>query len=108
MDITKLPKWAQNHIATLERQRDTAVSLLKDFVDTQTPTNIWTWDFSSHSVPVKGFVQSDRVNMRVGQAEFEVRARADCLEVRAVTSLSSALLIRPCCGNVIEIIGGDR
>lgn len=34
--IHKLPKWAQDHIQTLQRQRDTAVKALKDWTDTQT------------------------------------------------------------------------
>ena len=34
--IAKLPKWAQDHIADLQRQRDTAVKALRDWTDTQT------------------------------------------------------------------------
>lgn len=39
MDITKLPKWAQNHIRDLERQRDAAVRALEQFCDEQTPAS---------------------------------------------------------------------
>ena len=36
LPIHKLPKWAQDHIHTLQHQRDTAVKALKDWTDTQT------------------------------------------------------------------------
>lgn len=39
-DITKLPKWAQKRIRTLERQLDAAVDTLKQFTDTQTPSHV--------------------------------------------------------------------
>lgn len=40
-DTTKLPKWAQEHIADLQRERDTAVKALRDWSDTQTPGPIY-------------------------------------------------------------------
>lgn len=36
-DISKLPKWAQEHIQKLTEQRETAVRLLAEFTDNQTP-----------------------------------------------------------------------
>ena len=44
MNIEKLPKWAQEHIDTLERQRDAAVGQLRKFTDEQTPARIWIED----------------------------------------------------------------
>lgn len=37
--IAKLPKWAQEHIADLQRQRDAAIEALENIVDTQTPSH---------------------------------------------------------------------
>ncbi len=36
MNIEKLPKWAQMHIKTIQRQRDTAINALNEHNDTQT------------------------------------------------------------------------
>ena len=36
--IEKLPKWAQEHIATLERQRSTAIESLNEYRDQQSPS----------------------------------------------------------------------
>lgn len=38
MDLSKLPKWAQEHIADLKRQRDHAIRDLDEHEDNQTPT----------------------------------------------------------------------
>lgn len=43
-EISKLPKWAQAHIAELQRQRDTAVDALKQFLDNQSPSRIFFED----------------------------------------------------------------
>lgn len=40
--LAKLPKWAQDHIKTLQRERDTAVRALNEWRDTQTPSSIYT------------------------------------------------------------------
>ena len=36
--IAKLPKWAQDHIENLSRERDSAVDTLNKFCDNQTPS----------------------------------------------------------------------
>lgn len=43
-EISKLPKWAQAHIANLQRQRDTAVDALKQYLDNQSPSRIFFED----------------------------------------------------------------
>lgn len=40
-DISKLPKWAQNHVKNLQRERDTAVKALGEYVDNQTESDIY-------------------------------------------------------------------
>lgn len=37
-DTAKLPKWAQEHIRDLERERETAIGALNEHLDNQTPT----------------------------------------------------------------------
>lgn len=44
MDIKKLPKWAQEHIADLQRQRDIVVRTLEQYHDDQTESPFFTDD----------------------------------------------------------------
>lgn len=39
--IDKLPEWARQHIESLRRQRDDAVSVLNAFTDQQTQSEVW-------------------------------------------------------------------
>jgi len=43
-DITKLPKWAQEHIEKLQRELDAAADRLQQLEDEQTESPIWTDD----------------------------------------------------------------
>ena len=45
--IAKLPKWAQEHITNLARERETAIRALNDHVDSQTPSQIYWEDYLS-------------------------------------------------------------
>ena len=38
MKIEKLPKWAQEYIRNIEREREVAVNALNEYVDNQTPS----------------------------------------------------------------------
>lgn len=44
MNIEKLPKWAQEYIERLQRQRDEAVDELKNYLDDQTPCPFYHTD----------------------------------------------------------------
>ena len=43
-DISRLPKWAQQRIKDLERERETAVRALNEYVDHRTPSPFYTAD----------------------------------------------------------------
>lgn len=102
--IASLPKWARQHILTLEHQRDHSVRLLEKFMDRATPTQVWTTDYGPTHAPVKSFIQSNAVVMRTeGGHEFDVRLWPDCIAVRAITSLGSGLFVKPVAGNAVEI-----
>lgn len=45
--IVKLPKWAQDHIKELERERDAAIRALNEYVDGQTESPIFYDDLVS-------------------------------------------------------------
>ena len=42
--IEKLPKWAQEKVRNLERERDVAVRKLREWEDSQTPSPFQFWD----------------------------------------------------------------
>lgn len=42
--IAKLPKWAQDYIKTVCRERDMAIRTLNEFQDTQTKSDFWIED----------------------------------------------------------------
>jgi len=46
-DVTKLPKWAQEYIRKVERERDTAVRALNEYVDNQTPAPFYIDELES-------------------------------------------------------------
>lgn len=46
-DVSKLPKWAQERILTLERERDLAIRALNAFQDEQTPSMFYHDDWVS-------------------------------------------------------------
>jgi hypothetical protein len=64
MDITKLPKWAQEHIANLERQRNIAATALQDFFDKQTPSDF----FVENWITTKGerhYIQTNKITVKM-------------------------------------------
>lgn len=46
-DISKLPKWAQQLIKELSRERDTAINQLNDYIDDQTESEIFIDEYVS-------------------------------------------------------------
>ena len=61
--IAKLPKWAQAHIADLERGQDDAIDRLERFQDTDTPTHISYTEFVARGTDRKKYVQADRLDI---------------------------------------------
>jgi len=46
-DLSKLPRWARDRITTLERQRETAIQALNEYLDDQTPSRFYMDDILS-------------------------------------------------------------
>lgn len=44
--LSKLPKWAQDHIRDIARQRETAVNVLNEFVNDDTPSPFFFEDYA--------------------------------------------------------------
>ena len=73
----KLPKWAQEHIESLQRERDTAVKTLKDFEDSQTPSPIYFDELVSDGESIgpthrKRYVQSHDINIEIHGVHLRV------------------------------------
>lgn len=45
-DVARLPKWAQEHIRNLEREREAAVNALNLVIDDQTPAAMYVEDWA--------------------------------------------------------------
>jgi len=50
----KLPKWAQSHIRTIERERDTAIRALNQYIDNQTPSPFYSDEYVSTGEAQRG------------------------------------------------------
>lgn len=70
--INKLPKWAQEYIGAIERERDSAKDAVARMSDTQTPSPIFVQEWVSCSNRVKHFIQGDRVIVEHAGVHLEV------------------------------------
>lgn len=110
MDINKLPKWAQEKIRDLERERDAAVVALNEFQDKQTPSRIWTEDIvctgeESGPTAKRNYFQTRSLEIQVGdhkRSTIHLLLRPDekCLDI---SSGWCTLHFKPVAGNVIRI-----
>ena len=82
MKIEKLPKWAQEHIVTIERQRDKAIRQLNKFCDDQTESAIFVEDApctgeDGKRGPIfkKHYIQSDKVAIEHAGVGLEIICR---------------------------------
>jgi len=104
-DITKLPRWAQERIRILERERAEAIGALNRFMNSQTVTPIFYEDFvntgeKNGPISQRRYMQTNRVTFRLGKEEIEVTLRNGGLEVSAGWN---ELHIVPQASNVIKI-----
>ena len=77
--VSKLPKWAQDQIADLSRERDTAIRALNAFVDDQTPsafsyrTRLSTGESQGPALKTR-YIQTHGVDLCWGGMEVLMRA----------------------------------
>lgn len=80
-DTSKLPKWAQDHIETLQRQRDTAVDALRKWTDEQTPQPISVDELvcltSGGPTGLTRYIQGKRLKIEWKGVELEVHLKTD-------------------------------
>ncbi len=81
-DFTKLPKWAQEYIQNIERERDLSIRSLNEFVDNQTPTKFWVEDLVSTGEErgpsnKRHYLQTRDVMIKVGKTEVQILLREE-------------------------------
>lgn len=110
-DFTKLPKWTQEYIQNIERERDVAIRTLNEFQDSQTPTPYWTEEYTclGESTPhgdrgptnKRHYVQAHRMTVKVGKSEVDFFLREpDLLEI---STGSHTMRFKPHSSNCIQM-----
>jgi hypothetical protein len=106
-EITKLPKWAQEYIRVIEREREEAVRVLNKFKDAQTPTNFWTDRIActgeqSGPSDKRQYIQTNQVTIQIGKAEIDILYRKDenCIDI---SSGFGTMRVMPRASNLIRI-----
>jgi hypothetical protein len=77
--IQKLPKWAQDHIEDLERQRDISIRALNEFCDNQTPSPFYVEDLvctgeGQGPTPKRCYIQAHSVTVVWAGVEMQIDA----------------------------------
>jgi len=115
-DISKLPKWAQDLIASFERQRNTAIHALNEFLNDQEKSNVFTQSYEplgDKDGPrlIKRFIQTNQVKFA-----FETGTNHDdvidvCFNDRGELRIAAehgVINMRPEASNVIAVWTNDR
>lgn len=80
--IAHLPKWAQDHIAKLERERSVSVRALNEYLDNQTESPFRYWDLIGTGEKFGGgpsskthFVQTNKMEVHWAGIELAILIR---------------------------------
>lgn len=86
--ISKLPKWAQEHIKRLDSERFVAVRALNEYLDDQTESPFRYWDYiclgegeARSPTLTTRFVQTRKMEVRWAGVELTVLIRPDQKEL---------------------------
>jgi hypothetical protein len=104
----RLPSYVKKELESLRRQRDVAVQQLREYEDSQTPSDIWTekmiCDSPGSPRTTKKYIQAYQVYMKVYDAH--VLLRRD-LEGRVILASDwRQLYILPRASNQVEVMIG--
>ncbi len=85
--IEKLPKWTQEYIKDLERQRENAIRALNEYCDNQTPAPFSVREYESTG---EGFgpsrkvryIQADRMEIQWQGVSLEIILREDNIDLQ--------------------------
>lgn len=97
--IAKLPKWAQEHIHFLQRWHDEAQAKLKEYLDTQSPSAIYTGHEVSGDVR---FIQDNCITFVLPHGTVTVWVDGDHLNCNAHYG-SAGFFVQPQSSNVVHL-----
>lgn len=85
-NVTKLPKWAQEYIQDLRRERETAIETLNEYLEHQRPSPFFVSDLVSTGEErgpslKKWYIQSRRVEVEHAGVYLHIMLRDDCIEL---------------------------
>lgn len=104
--VLKLPQWAQAHIQHINGLRLQAETLLKRFLDEQTPSKVYTWE-PGREDETKRYVQDDRVYFELKDGRrICVALKDDCVELTGYSF--GNLQITPHVSNQISVRLSDE
>ena len=83
--IAKLPKWAQDHIRDIQRQRDIAVRALDQYTDNQTPSPFYVQEMECVEKGAPKFytryIHGHRMNVIHQGIELQILLRDDHIDL---------------------------
>lgn len=111
--ISKLPKWVQNHINDLERQRDVAVRELNAYVNTQTSSPFYIDDLVCTGEKNNGpstkrrYIQSSRMDVEFRGVHLTIvlrpQDRGMWLSYGSIDNLTGVGIV-PVAANCFELV----
>lgn len=113
-DVTRLPKWAQDEIATLKRQADELSAQLERVSNPHPNSNVRVSHYGMHpevTLPQDSLIDfhMPRISGRVVQPMISVRHdRVGDGDFLAVSSNTGKLIIESQSGNTIRVYTKDR
>ena len=112
--MTSLPKWAQDHIRDLQRQRDVALRALNTFCDKQTPSSIYVEDnpcTGEETGPVnkRHYIQSHTVTIKHARVWLIVLCQDDSIHLHFGNEDESCrnIALQPIASNAIRLVAKE-
>ncbi len=97
--IDKLPKWARMMLRDAERRASDSETALKDYLDAQTPSHIYT----TSGLRERRFIQDDRVTFKLPHGEITVSVDHEGVMECHASYGSARLLVIPHVTNVVHL-----
>lgn len=107
--IEKLPKWAQQYIADIERARDVSVRQLNEYLDQQKESRLWVDDLvctgeTQGPSYKRRYIQDRRINFLVGSTEVRIGLDLKDEKRLQINCGGRQMVFQPTASNAIEII----
>lgn len=113
--IAKLPKWAQEHIQSLDRRMATAERALNEHLDSQTPSEFFIEDFlcvgGGSPQFVKKYIQAHKVCVERDGVKLTILLRQDekglDLQWHSTNRLMNEVALVPISFNKVKIVSKE-